>query len=508
MCVELGWEGDSSVQIGPLQPMERPSPLYYELLRSWVRRCDDDHAEFGCHAASQTMLPTRVVDVGDDSTNRGLVRLVCTKTSDRGRYIALSHCWGKPSAEEKEQNCTFAANLEERCLRIDLTKLGKTFQDAVKVTRGLGQRYLWIDSLCILQDDPDDWERESRRMETVFSLAYCVIAATAAEGTDTGFLKPPPPNRFVALPTPSLSAPLYLCTTVDDFHGDVEVASLGRRGWVLQERALARRTIHFSAGQTYWECGRGIHCESLSLLKNPETASFLGDPQFPKLAMAQATASNTRHHVFQAIFSTYSRLELTRATDRPVAVAGVARRLANEIGSPVAFGIFANFEWLHRSLLWQRAGDTPLQCINNQCLHVPTWSWMAYTGPIDYVTVSATEVEWNREISLLATTSTGRVELTAPITSFTAEMSRNPNLLVLDACGMANIQNLRCIVVGKALSRSSRSQGEDDMEAYHVIVVSPAQTGTPCIEYERLGIATVYQTHLALERQRERACII
>lgn len=103
-------------------------------------------------------------------------------------------------------------------------------------------------------------------METVFSSAYCVIAATAAEGTKTGFVKPPPPNRFVALPKPSLRAPLYLCTTVDDFHGDVEKASLGRRGWVLQERALARRTIHFSAGQTYWECGRGIYSESLSLL--------------------------------------------------------------------------------------------------------------------------------------------------------------------------------------------------------------------------------------------------
>lgn len=224
--------------------------------------------------------------------------------------------------------------------------------------------------------------------------------------------------------------------------------------------------------------------------------------------MAHATASNTRHRVFQDVFSTYSRLELTRATDRPVAVAGVARRLAAEIESPVAFGIFARFEWLHRSLLWQRAGDAPLRYINNQCPQVPTWSWMAYAGPIDYVTVSAAaEVDWNSEISL-TTSSTGRDELRAPVTSFTAEMSRSPNLLVLDTCGMANVQNLKCVVVGKALSRSSRCRGEDDEEAYHVIVVSPAQTGTPRIEYERLGIATVYQAHLALDGQTERACII
>ncbi|KAL8381992.1 hypothetical protein RB595_005989 [Gaeumannomyces hyphopodioides] len=311
MCVGLGWEGDSSIQIGPPQPMERPSPLYYELLRSWILRCDGDHAEFGCTAPSQTTLPTRVIDVGEDSTNRGLVRLVCTGTSDRGRYIALSHCWGNPSAEEKERNCTFAANLKDRCLRIDLTKLGKTFQDAVKVTRGLGQRYLWIDSLCILQDDPDDWERESRQMGVIFSLAYCVIAATAAEGTDTGFLKPPPLNRFVALLKPSLSAPLYLCTTVDDFHGDVEVASLSRRGWVLQERALARRTIHLSAGQTYWECGHGIHCESLSLLK--KNCQF---PRRPPIPQARYGAGGSQQHTAPRLPGCFQHILSARAYAR------------------------------------------------------------------------------------------------------------------------------------------------------------------------------------------------
>jgi hypothetical protein len=265
LCAGPEWSGDGEIQVGLPQLLPRSSPEYYELLRSWIRRCDDSHEAFGCAALSETALPSRVMDVGTANEDRRLVRLVVPGPSQRGRYVALSHCWGNPSEEEREASCTFASNLAQRCEGIPVAQLGKTFQDAIAVTRGLGERYLWIDSLCIIQDDKSDWMHESTRMGTVFSSAYCVIAATAAAGTQSGFLRPPPANRFVALPTPS-GAPLYLCETVDDFRGDVEQAGLSRRGWVLQERALARRTIHFSSGQTYWECGRGIHCETLALL--------------------------------------------------------------------------------------------------------------------------------------------------------------------------------------------------------------------------------------------------
>jgi hypothetical protein len=265
LCADPGWPGDGEIQVGLPQLLARSSPEYHELLRSWIRRCDDSHEKFGCAALSQTALPSRVIDVGNASEDESFVHLVCTNPSQCGRYVALSHCWGKPSEEEREANCTFTSNLAQRRRGIRVAQLGKTFQDAITVTRGLGERYLWIDSLCIIQDDRSDWMRESERMGAVFSFAYCVIAATAATGTQAGFLRSPPADRFVALPTP-LSAPLYLCETVDDFRGDVEHAGLSRRGWVLQERALARRTIHFSSGQTYWECGRGIHCETLTLL--------------------------------------------------------------------------------------------------------------------------------------------------------------------------------------------------------------------------------------------------
>jgi hypothetical protein len=199
-----------------------------------------------------------------DYENPNSLRLYYTTKDKRGKYIALSHCWGPP--EKSEKFCTYQCNFENRCVSIDIGTLPKTFRDAVKVTRELGVRFLWIDSLCIIQKDADDWKIESKKMETVFGSAYCTVAASSAKDSTEGFLNPRSPNQSerqcVRVPNAS-DTPLYICEGIDNFHRDVEEGVLSERGWVLQERALSRRTIHFTITQTYWECGRGVHCESL-----------------------------------------------------------------------------------------------------------------------------------------------------------------------------------------------------------------------------------------------------
>jgi hypothetical protein len=138
----------------------------------------------------------------------------------------------------------------------------------VTVTRKLGVRFLWIDSLCIIQPregdqgQDSDWDMESKKMEAVFSSAYCTISASSATDSTKGFLNPRSPRQYVTVQDASGTL-LYICQNSDDFRRDVENGVLSKRGWVLQERALSRRTIHFTKNQTYWECGKGIRCESL-----------------------------------------------------------------------------------------------------------------------------------------------------------------------------------------------------------------------------------------------------
>lgn len=234
------------------------SDSHIKILDKWIHNCNTAH---NCYPSKDTFLPTRVLDVVDKDAT--FVRLTCDigNQTRPGRYIALSHRWGSDETLRTTQE-----NKERFQDRINIFDLPKTFRDAVYVTRKLGIQYLWIDSLCIVQDDAEDWDTESKLMEQVFSSAYVTIAASCASGTDDGFLKSRPPRQCVTLKKDN-GAEYYICDTIDNFAGDVDQGELNKRGWVLQERALSRRTIYFTEKQSYWECGGGVRCETLTKMK-------------------------------------------------------------------------------------------------------------------------------------------------------------------------------------------------------------------------------------------------
>lgn len=192
------------------------------------------------------------------------VRLYETKANDVFRYVALSHPWGmKPPFFQ-----TFRRHVEEYKKGIKIADLTATFRDAVRTTRELGIRYLWIDSICILQRDEydnGDFDKEALHMESVFSSAYCVLAASSAHGQSDGFLneREGSSRDFVTFNRQG-QAPFYICSFLDNFDQHVLKGPLNRRGWVMQERVLAHRTIYFTNKQTYWECGEGVRCETLT----------------------------------------------------------------------------------------------------------------------------------------------------------------------------------------------------------------------------------------------------
>ena len=238
------------------------SQMQFEIMREWLRVCDESKTH-ACQAMLEGPLPSRVVDVGNEC-EEGILHLHCTTTGEKGKFIALSHRWGDSKAHPVFR--TNSSNIEAFQKHIDFVQLPQTFQDAVVVTQRLGVRFLWIDSLCIIQDDPQDWETQSVLMEDVFNCAYCTIAATCAEGSSDGFLKPRPRRNTVKIRQKSGDT-YYVCEAIDDFHAEVEASSLNQRGWVLQERALSHRTIYFAKKQMYWECGEGVHCETLTKMR-------------------------------------------------------------------------------------------------------------------------------------------------------------------------------------------------------------------------------------------------
>jgi len=207
----------------------------------WLQTCEQQHA--GCKYENTGWLPTRLVYVGDlDST---VLPHLCISSSlpQRTRYLALSHCWGtKPIFRLLNSNIT------ELQQSIPFDQLPRTFQHAIGLTGAFGFQYLWIDSLCIIQDSASDWAAESVTMGEVYVNSYCNIAATGAENGEVGLGFKRNPRalrpleiRIPARPPNSRGVPTGSYYCMDDFWQDgIVKAPLNRRAWVFQERLLSR----------------------------------------------------------------------------------------------------------------------------------------------------------------------------------------------------------------------------------------------------------------------------
>ncbi|KAH6625898.1 heterokaryon incompatibility protein-domain-containing protein [Boeremia exigua] len=351
-----------------------------QLLRAWLQQCDKTHR---CNERSTDMVfPTRVLDVDGlqyATHEPGWIRLIDAAEKTTNTYFALSHCWGNVSNVQQSYSTTLD-NLQQRKRGFHVSELPKTFQDAIKVVRALGHRYLWIDSLCIIQsgDSFEDWKYESTRMKHVFSQAYCVLAATAANNAHSGFLDRQEDRRteYVCVKDRS-ERQFYISTDLDDFDNDVGRAKLNTRAWVMQELVLARRTVHFSANQMYWECGKGIHCENLTRLKSiPRNRHFMLDPEFPARLLGAFDRDAMLNCIFYLI-EEYSKRDITFQRDRPIAISGLEERIAEALDCESRFCVFERY--LHRNLLWMHTDNTKATQYHDS---VPSWSWLAGSGPV------------------------------------------------------------------------------------------------------------------------------
>jgi hypothetical protein len=154
--------------------------------KSWLKSClscKGDHFRCKPYKEEESYLPARVIDIG--TADEDPIRLHISRHKETGRYVALSHCWGA-----KKFSTTTQTSLQRYTKNIPLP-LPRTFMDAVRVTRALGVRFLWIDSFCIIQDSVEDWHAQAPQMAGIYGNAYLTIAADAASDSTEGFLDSP-----------------------------------------------------------------------------------------------------------------------------------------------------------------------------------------------------------------------------------------------------------------------------------------------------------------------------
>lgn len=220
-------------------------------------------------------LPARVLDLRPSkSTGTNSPQLI---EGFCGPYVALSHCWGNTRHLITEKN-----NIESHKKGIPFQDLPKTLQDALVFTKDIGLRYIWIDSLCIIQDDINDWKNEAAKMADVYRNAYCTIAATGSKGDQEGLFIQRSEQDFCLLRYNAANTYIAATYSEDDVTAMLELhkSPLSTRGWAMQERLLSQRTIHFTASRVIWECQSLVETEDLLVLGPDDFGSILTQSLF------------------------------------------------------------------------------------------------------------------------------------------------------------------------------------------------------------------------------------
>ena len=200
------------------------------------------------------MLPSRVIYIG--SLRSPQLRL-SVGDDRKGSFATLSYCWGKFT--ETASYITTTANITDREECIDPSIFPKTFSDAIFVCRLLGIRFLWIDSICIKQDDLDDWKEQSKEMGNIYTQALLNISAAVGTDSNSGLFVTRDPGKPILVPSlfdtqtkmgSDVTASFLSCLELDAR----KFSHLDTRGWTFQEMYLPLRTLRFSACGMYWTC--------------------------------------------------------------------------------------------------------------------------------------------------------------------------------------------------------------------------------------------------------------
>ncbi|EHK40238.1 hypothetical protein TRIATDRAFT_89381 [Trichoderma atroviride IMI 206040] len=425
----------------------RPTPSGHPLSKraiEWVKtkmdQCSNDHI---CHSLEPTPLPDRVLSF-KASLDGKITICVSEQKRKLGKYATLSHRWGL-----NHNFITTIANLSDRKKGISWNELPKMFQDAVRFCLELDISYLWIDALCIVQDDPRDWEIQSAKMADIYHLSWLTLAATWSDCNSTGCFSNQP-AEYVEHSLDFTNLTQDTCRlkvrrklshwATNPTAIPTQDNPLLSRAWVFQERVLSPRVLHFCLQEMIWECCEHTICECGGLSNNLTLKSLFALATELKVSNLQAgneSGRSSREEAVQSVIARvneqqsagrldadfdeiddqfkarerrletsreialqthnskvkeafvpvkqwhdivehYSKLNLTKRTDRLPALSGLAHRMAPFLGAYYA-GLWRSSLFLDLAWRADRTSD-----YRSQEYIGPSWSWVSVNIGVRY----------------------------------------------------------------------------------------------------------------------------
>ncbi|KAL4860989.1 heterokaryon incompatibility protein-domain-containing protein [Aspergillus spectabilis] len=374
--------------------------LSFDRVHVFLKRCEAEHAE--CGSGRNVRLPKRLLNVGNITCPNGSgkkgIRLEHTEDME-GTYACLSHCWGDAS---KIHTQTKARTIDDYLSFIAWSDLPRTFRDAVILCRRLGVKYLWIDSLCIIQDSRQDWEVESVKMGEIYQNSYLTIAASAARQSSDGCFsetiaddcvliqEPEHPDIYVGVRDCQGAGVMRLKKDKEqEFH---EHFPLFTRAWVYQERMLSRRILFCNKVEFEVGCRVRLSCECGQRSVAPH---FKPGPKGINIASLRATSELERHerggglngmqflnYVYRDwlhVVDSYAKLNITKPSDKLPALSAAAKVFSRNIGGKYLAGIWSVS--LMEGLLWYVRGRPYKPRPSGPDWRAPSWSWASVDPP-------------------------------------------------------------------------------------------------------------------------------
>jgi hypothetical protein len=361
--------GESNAEntgVHPGQVVE-PDEIRWTMVKEWLSRCYSHHYS---NLMSEGRRPEQTANQNSHKLRAIDVDQACiVKLPDDAPYVALSYVWGKDQ-RVKLKTGNIITLTTTRCFLDHENAPSRTIIDAMGITGRLGFRHLWVDALCIVQDDLDNIQANIESMQKIYSEAALTIVAAAGHNADFGI---PGATKKCQRINHQMRVQIDGLTLSNRLESALDVSYWNSRGWTYQERVLSPRLLNFTTSQVSYQCSKGCNCEE-------QFQTTLDDPrQFVPLDYISQLDFETYNifEVYALALSEYTRRSLTNAIDKIRAFDAILQVLKEPFQCDFLYGL--PLTMFDPALLWIPAK----RCVRDN-KELPSWSWAGWTGQIWY----------------------------------------------------------------------------------------------------------------------------
>ncbi|KAM7192435.1 Heterokaryon incompatibility protein (HET) domain containing protein [Naviculisporaceae sp. PSN 640] len=377
------------------------SQVDFHQIRRWLKKCEDEH---GSTCSPQRHKPQSSEDeatfVVIDLEEMRLVRRQLSSSFD---YVTLSYVWGgRNSSVTTKKN--FVSRLQKEGLRSSFFDFPAAVQDACSVAKEVGRRYIWVDALCIKQDDTEDQDAQIPMMDRIYSQSVLTIVAMSGEHAQCALPGVKPGSRPNPIQRTERTASWIFTELPPTLDRVIKLSKYETRAWTLQERLLSNRRLYLTRWQAYFQCYRYVYQEAYprprQIVQDERLFQFQGTGKFYfNLSHARLSLS-TQWHVpslkladgstlipweggslimYDKIVHELSTRHLWDPNDILKAFQGIVSNMEASQAGPFAAGL--PLRVLDRALLWAPVRGIQKRKLSKDARAIPSWSWCAWEGP-------------------------------------------------------------------------------------------------------------------------------